>query len=124
MLIDPKHWIETLKVACSGEFDSRFYLLRNDDVRRARQNPLRHYMRFGWKEGRDPSANFSTNFYLQNNPDVRQSGTNPLLHYVRFGKKKGVCPKNRRRPSAGKQSPVRQGVLCITRCAAYTFAYR
>ena len=93
MLIDPKHWIETLKVACSGEFDSRFYLLRNDDVRRARQNPLRHYMRFGWKEGRDPSANFSTNFYLQNNPDVRQSGTNPLLHYVRFGKKEGRLPK-------------------------------
>ena len=91
--MNPKHWIEQIKVARSGEFDARYYLLHNDDVRRADIDPLRHYLRFGWKEGRDPSSRFSTSFYLQNNPDVRQSGTNPLLHYVRFGKKEGRPPK-------------------------------
>lgn len=93
MPMNPKRWIDAIKVARSGEFDARYYLLHNDDVRRADWDPLRHYMRFGWKEGRDPSSRFSTSFYLQNNADVRQSGMNPLLHYVRFGKKEGRQPK-------------------------------
>ncbi len=105
MLMNPKHWIDSIKVARSGEFDSRYYLLHNDDVRRADEDPLRHYMRFGWKEGRDPSSRFSTSFYLQNNPDVRQSGTNPLLHYVRFGKKEGRQPKEAAIPIRRQAKP-------------------
>jgi hypothetical protein len=62
-------------------------------------------MRFGWKEGRDPSSRFSTSFYLQNNPDVRQSGTNPLLHYVRFGKKEGRQPKEAAFPIRRQAKP-------------------
>ncbi len=107
MLMNPKHWIDSIKVARSGEFDSRYYLLHNDDVRRADEDPLRHYMRFGWKEGRDPSSRFSTSFYLQNNPDVRQSGTNPLLHYVRFGKRRASTQRSGdSHPPASKAASV------------------
>lgn len=107
MLMNPKRWIDSIKVALSGEFDSHYYLLQNDDVRRADDDPLRHYMRFGWKEGRDPSSRFSTSFYLQNNPDVLQSGTNPLLHYVRFGKKEGRKPKESALPIRRQSKPHR-----------------
>ncbi len=107
MLMNPKRWIDYIKVALSGEFDSHYYLLQNDDVRRADEDPLRHYMHFGWKEGRDPSSRFSTNFYLQNNPDVLQSGMNPLLHYVRFGKKEGRKPKESALPIRRQSKPHR-----------------
>jgi len=105
MLMNLKRWIDTKIVARSGEFDSHYYLLQNDDVRRADLDPLSHYMRFGWKEGRDPSSRFSTNFYLQNNPDVLQAGTNPLLHYARFGKKEGRQPKESALPIRRQVKP-------------------
>ena len=107
MLMNPKRWIDSIKVALSGEFDSHYYLLQYDDVRRADQDPLRHYMRIGWKEGRDPSSRFSTSFYLQNNPDVLQAGTNPLLHYARFGKKEGRQPKESALPIRRQAKPHR-----------------
>ena len=120
MLMNLKRWIDTKIVARSGEFDSHYYLLQNDDVRRADLDPLSHYMRFGWKEGRDPSSRFSTNFYLQNNPDVLQAGTNPLLHYARFGKKEGRQPKNRAPTSV--ISPITRAQFVPKHCSAYTFA--
>jgi len=107
MLMNLKRWIDTKIVARSGEFDSHYYLLQNDDMRRADLDPLSHYMRFGWKEGRDPSSRFSTNFYLQNNPDVLQAGTNPLLHYARFGKKEGRQPKEAALPIRRQSKPHR-----------------
>lgn len=52
------------------EFDAGYYLRQNPDVAAARIDPLRHYLRTGWKEGRDPSAGFSTAYYLETNEDV------------------------------------------------------
>jgi serralysin len=40
---------------------------------------------FGWKEGRDPSADFDTLGYLAANPDVAAANINPLEHYLMFG---------------------------------------
>ena len=41
-----------------------------------------HYLKKGWREGKDPSAFFSTADYLKKNPDV---DFNPLLHFETFG---------------------------------------
>ncbi|MFP5259855.1 MAG: hypothetical protein ACLGQH_12605, partial [Acidobacteriota bacterium] len=49
-------------------FDQDFYLTNNTDL--AGLSPteaLAHYLRFGWREGRDPSQDFSTRFYLAQN---------------------------------------------------------
>lgn len=69
----------------SGYFNKRYYLQHNPDVEQAGVNPLKHYFKYGWKEGRNPSILFDTNFYLSQNPDVRQAGIQPLVHYLRFG---------------------------------------
>lgn len=69
----------------SGLFDKDFYLNRNPDVARKGEDPLDHYLRHGWREGRDPNPLFDTRWYLENYPDVAKSGLNPLLHYVRYG---------------------------------------
>lgn len=48
-----------------------------------------HFIRYGWKEGRNPSDYFNTNYYLNLYEDVRALGMNPLVHYLLYGKKEG-----------------------------------
>ena len=72
----------------SNLFDSEYYLANNEDVKNAKMNPIKHYLKFGWKEGRNPSADFNGNEYLNKRPDVRVSGICPLVHYLKFGKEK------------------------------------
>ncbi|KMO39894.1 hypothetical protein VQ03_14915 [Methylobacterium tarhaniae] len=71
--------------ALIGGFDPIYYLGENPDVAAEGCDPLDHYLHFGWREGRDPSAEFSTRGYLSANPDVARAGVNPLLHYREHG---------------------------------------
>ena len=75
-----------------GCFDSLYYLHTYPDCRKADQDPLWHFVRYGWKEGRNPSPFFDTRYYIANNPDVRASEVNPLVHYIRYGRKEGRSP--------------------------------
>ena len=70
----------------SGLFDSEYYLSQNEDVKTAKMDPIKHYLKFGWKEGRNPSAEFNGNDYLNKRPDVKVAGICPLVHYIKFGK--------------------------------------
>jgi hypothetical protein len=79
-------------VSASGLFDKDWYLQRNPDVARARVSPLRHYLRRGASEGRDPNAFFDSDWYLTQNPDVANAGVNPLLHYLLHGANEGRDP--------------------------------
>lgn len=72
-----------LLISHSGLFDRAYYLKTYSDVRIADINPLWHFIRFGWKEGRDPSDKFSTKSYLALNSDVARM--NPLIHYIKYG---------------------------------------
>lgn len=70
-----------------SEFDIAFYLTRYDDI--AQNNlvdPIRHYIDYGAKQGRDPSPDFSTLAYLDRYPDVRKSGVNPFFHWLTEGR--------------------------------------
>lgn len=81
----------------SGLFDPVYYLLNYPDVRIADIDPLTHFIKVGWKEGRNPSEKFNTKFYLDSNPDVKQTDKNPLVHYILHGEKKGrrILPTTR-----------------------------
>ncbi len=70
----------------SNLFDSEYYLANNEDVKKAKVDPIKHYLQFGWKEGRNPSSEFDGNEYLNKRPDVRVAGICPLIHYLKFGK--------------------------------------
>jgi hypothetical protein len=59
--------------------------MTNPDVAAAGVDSFAHYLQFGWREGRDPSAFFDTNFYLSNNVDVRAAGIEPLQHHSLYG---------------------------------------
>jgi len=92
----PKRGIQLIKdlrlVSGSGLFDRDWYLQRNPDVAEAGVNPVRHYVRRGGAEGRDPNPLFDSDWYLQQYPDVAQAGENPLVHYLRHGATEGRDP--------------------------------
>lgn len=79
-------------------FDKEWYLEKYPDVKKASIDPIKHYLEFGWKEGRNPSPSFDTRWYLERYPDVAAAGVNPLQHYVQFGRYEGrvTQDKNKR----------------------------
>jgi hypothetical protein len=74
-------------------FDREFYLRTNPDVAAAAVDPLRHYVKHGATEGRQPHPLFDPEHYLACCPEARVA-ENPLLHFVRkrAGKWPGTHP--------------------------------
>src|SRR3546814_4663800 len=56
------------RVAGCQWFDQDWYLESYPDVKVAAVDPAEHYVRHGWKEGRNPGPEFDTLFYLSNYP--------------------------------------------------------
>jgi glycosyltransferase involved in cell wall biosynthesis len=70
-------------------FDAEYYVACNRDILDYTRNPISHYCKFGWKEGRNPSRAFNTRLYMLKNPDVDVANINPLVHYLRYGSIEG-----------------------------------
>ncbi|MBC7799823.1 MAG: glycoside hydrolase family 99-like domain-containing protein, partial [Gemmatimonadaceae bacterium] len=83
---------DLLVIQRSGLFAQEWFLARNPDLIRPGVDPLTHYARFGWKEGRWPNAYFDPAWYLARNRDVRDGGREPLLHYIEHGEAEGRAP--------------------------------
>ena len=81
------------RAAAAEWFDADYYLAMNPDVAAAGGDPLDHFLRSGWREGRDPSYDFSMADYLELNPDVAASGGHPFIHYVTRGRTEGRATK-------------------------------
>ena len=75
-----KRQIEIVKK--SPFFDAKWYLAQNPDVRAKKIGAARHYVRSGWKEGRNPGPNFNTNDYLREYPELFEKNCCPLFHYI------------------------------------------
>ncbi|CAH2600984.1 Glycosyltransferase [Rhodovastum atsumiense] len=66
-----------------AEFDPAWYLAQYPDIAAAGVDPFEHFLLWGWREGRNPSADFDTRFYVRRYLDPGQD-ENPLLHYRRL----------------------------------------
>jgi glycosyltransferase involved in cell wall biosynthesis len=73
-------------VAWGARFDANYYNWAYPDVARSGVPPWLHYLLYGYKEDRNPSASFDSAQYYRCHPDVREAGINPLLHYALFGR--------------------------------------
>jgi hypothetical protein len=83
---------QAAKIRASGLFDENWYLRTYPDVAQAGLDPVEHYVRFGFAEGRNPSPQFDTRWYLEANADAVGRDRNALLHYIEIGKKEGRRP--------------------------------
>ena len=80
----------------SDHFDPVFYVQTNPDVGAYPYGPLTHYIRYGWRERRDPSPSFSIEGYLERYPDVKETGNDPFVHYLLYGRSEGrIAPRSR-----------------------------
>jgi Rhamnan synthesis protein F len=79
-------------VASSGLFDELWYVDNNPDAAHYPGGPLRHFMRRGARELRDPNPFFSTAWYCEQCPDIDGERSNALVHYILKGSAKGVPP--------------------------------
>lgn len=77
---------ETSLVKHSRFFDSRWYLKTYPDIAEAKIDAAYHYVKYGWRESRNPGPNFNTRAYLIANPDVARADACPLVHYEKYGK--------------------------------------
>jgi hypothetical protein len=83
---------QAVEVATSGLFDPAWYLAVYPDVGLTDLDPAVHFVRHGWREGREPNPYFDPVWYLEINTDVAAVGLNPLLHYLRHGDLEGRRP--------------------------------
>jgi len=88
----------------SALFDQAWYLSKYPDVGHGGANAVLHYLRDGWREGRDPGPQFSTARYLRANPDVAALGVNPLVHFIEHGQAEGRAVIDHVSPTAAKST--------------------
>ncbi|MDO6838034.1 hypothetical protein Q4602_00985 [Paraglaciecola chathamensis] len=79
----------------SGLFDSSWYLTKYPECSVFKMTPIMHYVKYGWREGKNPSVGFDTSWYLNTNSDIKAVGVNPLIHYILFGKSEGRSPRKK-----------------------------
>jgi len=83
---------EYLLIKKSGTFNISFYLQTYPEIEKLRINPIMHFIKSGWLEGKNPAPDFDTQYYLRENKDIRKARINPLVHFIRFGKAEGRIP--------------------------------
>ncbi len=67
----------------SRQFDPEFYLHSYPDVAAAGMDPLDHYLRYGWRDGRRPNTWFDPQVWLRARPELVVSGSDPFAHYLK-----------------------------------------
>lgn len=71
-------------------FDKEWY--REKYLKGGIEDPIIHYLAFGWRANYNPSPEFDTGWYLERYNDVKMNGMNPLAHYILFGMKENRLP--------------------------------
>jgi capsular polysaccharide biosynthesis protein len=74
----------------NGIFNVDYYRATNNLP--SGENAVRHYLKYGWQQGKKPHELFDVFFYLNQYKDVAQSRLEPLSHYLRLGWKQGYNP--------------------------------
>lgn len=82
-----------LVAEASRLFDGDYYTECNADVMSCGLDPFVHYVKFGCKEGRNPSFFFSTLEYYELNNEFVSEDENAFLHWVAVGRKVGLPTK-------------------------------
>lgn len=67
-------------------FDPDYYLKINNDLRATGIDPQRHYLVYGWREGRSFCDWFDPHYYARKHKKLLRKRTPPLLHYWKTGR--------------------------------------
>ncbi|WP_082733360.1 glycosyltransferase [Sphingobium sp. CCH11-B1] len=67
-----------------ANFDNEYYKAHNPEIETDLEDLFIHYLRHGWRQGRNPNASFRTLEYLLKHSQLIGSGQHPLFHHL-FG---------------------------------------
>lgn len=83
-------------MASYAMFDAEYYAATNPDVAARWTGPLLdHYLQWGYREERAPTAWFDATYYRASNPDLQNmSGAQLFAHYNSYGYKEGRLPSS------------------------------
>ncbi len=81
---------QTAQFSPLEEFDPAYYNEKYPDVAPAVSDIFEHFLNYGHREDRNPSATFDTRFYRQRY--LRESDENPFLHYLWHRNEPGIYP--------------------------------
>lgn len=84
-----KHQKELAYIKKSSLFDEEWYIAQSPDIANSNISAQEHYIKYGWKEGLNPSQKFDGNMYLKDNQDVANANICPLVHYITIGAREG-----------------------------------
>lgn len=74
-------------------FDADWYRARYPETAASGTDPLTHFCRNGWREGRTPNFYFDTSWYCAKYEVAEDA--NPLVHYLERGEREGAWPSPR-----------------------------
>lgn len=74
-------------------FDPIWYVVEYPDIGAAGVDPVQHFLKVGFSEGRNPNRYFDGAWYAKAYPDVAAHGENPFVHYVFYGAREGRKPR-------------------------------
>lgn len=105
----------TTPASLPADFDPETYLRLNPDVAAAKDDPVKHYVAHGLREGRkykyehetdnfpvELPTDFDAAQYLRLNPDVAAAGADAGVHYLKYGIVEG---RLYRQPAPSLMSP-------------------
>lgn len=69
----------------AGLFDTDWYIGQLHQPLGEEVDPLRHYVRRGWRKGHSPHPMFDPLWYRWRNPATRESRLEPFAHYLQHG---------------------------------------
>ncbi|MEM9257912.1 MAG: glycosyltransferase, partial [Pseudomonadota bacterium] len=98
-----------LRLRAPDLFDPDFYLACNPDVAGEGEDPLRHYLRFGWAEGRKPNPDFDDGFYRTEAGLSVSVPVSPLGHFIAYGQYQGISPRSGASPDPRLSRGLRRG---------------
>ena len=86
--------VERALLTTSGAdlFEADFYLARNPDVVAAGIDPLDHFLRDGWREGRAPNPQFDDGHYRAVSGLFPSVPVSALAHFLAYGHRRGLAP--------------------------------
>ena len=84
-LLTFSQWRYVVAIARSGRFDEDFYRNQRPGNPLVQWFPIRHFVRFGERNGLWPEKRFCPPSYLRYNPDVAQLRMPPYLHFLQHG---------------------------------------
>lgn len=82
-------------------FDQNWYINQYYNNQKLDLSPVEYYLKYGWKNGHNPSLLFDGNWYRKYYPDVAEANVPPLLHYVKYGER-----ENREKREVNNSTPL------------------